>query len=93
MDQFPLLLKLIKQLSNTTVVEFSTQTAELHSTMESSSLEPEMATGLSRTHGVLAGEIRVISTLLTRQDKVSAASTWLQSGLLPIEVDDDYHTA
>ena len=94
-DQSQLQLKLINQFSNPTVVESSMiPHAELHSITESSLLVTEMnqakTTGSSRTHGVLTGENPATSELLTSLEKVSAVSTWLQSGQLPTEFDHKY---
>jgi hypothetical protein len=95
-DQSQSQLKLINQLSNPTVVEFSMLIVELPSIMESSLLDTSQElnpTGSSRTHGVQVGDHMVAtSTLLTRLDKVSVVSIWDQSGQLPTEFDHQNHS-
>jgi hypothetical protein len=97
MDQSQLQLKLINQLSNPTIVEFSMLIAELTwiTVFSSSGMSLNLMdnpTGSSRIHGVLAGDYLVTSTLLIRLVQVSAESTWLLSGPLPTELDDKYLT-
>jgi hypothetical protein len=97
MDQSQLQLKLINQLSNPTIVEFSMLIAELTwiTVFSSSGMSLNLMdnpTGSSRIHGELAGDYLVTSTLLIRLVQVSAESTWLLSGPLPTELDDKYLT-
>jgi hypothetical protein len=97
MDQSQLQLKLINQLSNPTVVVFSMLIVELtlitvFSLLATSTNPMDNPTGSSRIHGELAGDYLVTSTLLIKLDQVSAVSTWLLSGPLPTEFDDQYLT-
>ena len=95
MDQSQLQLKLINQPSNPTVVESSMLIVELtwitvFSLLATLTNLMDNPTGSSRIHGELAGDYLVTSTLLINLDQVSVVSTWLLSGPLPTEFDNQY---